>query len=135
MMDIAIAAVFLLFTLLGWKRGLFRSLAELAAMALALLLASLFFALGHASFGMLMGLTYPKLDAVNEAVVIKQSLAVTLSMFVPMAAIGAAGGLYWLGGKLTPWVAIALPLALLALLAAASTAALAKQGPSLLRAL
>ena len=40
MMDIAIAAVFLLFTLLGWKRGLFRSLAELAAMALALLLAS-----------------------------------------------------------------------------------------------
>ena len=38
MMDIAIAAVFLLFTLLGWKRGLFRSLAELAAMALALLL-------------------------------------------------------------------------------------------------
>ena len=40
MMDIAIVAVFLLFTLLGWKRGLFRSLAELAAMALALLLAS-----------------------------------------------------------------------------------------------
>ena len=38
MMDIAIVAVFLLFTLLGWKRGLFRSLAELAAMALALLL-------------------------------------------------------------------------------------------------
>lgn len=39
-MDIAIAAVFLLFTVLGWRRGLFRSLAELAAMALALLLAS-----------------------------------------------------------------------------------------------
>ncbi len=52
-----------------------------------------------------------------------------------MAALAAAGWLYWLGGKLTPWVAIALPLALLALLAAASTAALAKQGPSLLRAL
>lgn len=39
-MDIAIAAVFLLFAALGWRRGLFRSLAELAAMALALLLAS-----------------------------------------------------------------------------------------------
>ena len=52
-----------------------------------------------------------------------------------VAALAAAGWLYWLGGKLTPWVAIALPLALLALLAAASTAALAKQGPSLLRAL
>lgn len=103
--------------------------------SVALLLASLFFALGHASFGMLMGLTYPKLDAVNEAVVIKQSLATTLAMFVPMVALAAAGWLYWLGGKLTPWVAIALPLALLALLAAASTAALAKQGPSLLRAL
>lgn len=39
-MDIAIAAVFVLFAALGWKRGLFRSLAELAAMVLALLLAS-----------------------------------------------------------------------------------------------
>ena len=45
MMDIAIVAVFLLFTLLGWKRGLFRSLAELAAMVLALLLVRLIYGL------------------------------------------------------------------------------------------
>lgn len=40
MMDIAIAAVFVLCTAVGWRRGLFRSLAELAAMVLALVLAS-----------------------------------------------------------------------------------------------
>ena len=101
----------------------------------ALLLASLLFALGQASFGMLMGLTFPKLDAVNEAVVIKQSMATTLSMFVPMAALAGAGCLYWLGGKLAPWAAVALPLVLLALLAAGCTAVLAKRGPALLRAL
>ncbi len=101
----------------------------------ALLLASLLFALGQASFGMLMGLTFPKLDAVNEAVVIKQSMATTLAMFVPMAALAGAGCLYWLGGKLAPWAAVALPLVLLALLAAGCTAVLAKRGPALLRAL
>ncbi len=101
----------------------------------ALLAAALLFAVGHAAFGMLMGLTFPKLDAVNETVVIKQSLAVTLSMFVPMAAIGAAGGLYWLGGKLAAWAALALPLLLFALLAAACTAVLARRGPAMLRAL
>lgn len=40
MIDLAIAAVFILCTAMGWRRGLFRSLAELAAMALALVLAS-----------------------------------------------------------------------------------------------
>ena len=36
MIDLAIAAVVALFAILGWRRGLFRSLAELAAMGLAL---------------------------------------------------------------------------------------------------
>lgn len=40
MIDLAIAAVFILCTAMGWRRGLFRSLAELAAMVLALALAS-----------------------------------------------------------------------------------------------
>jgi len=53
---------------------------------------------GHAMFGMLMGLTFPKLDAVNETVIIKQSLAATLAMFVPMAALAAAGGAGGAGG-------------------------------------
>lgn len=60
--------------------------------AVSLLLATLLFAIGHAAFGMLMGLCFPKLDAVNETVVIKQSLATTLGMFAPMAVLGARQG-------------------------------------------
>jgi len=101
----------------------------------ALLAATLLFALGQAVFGMLMGLCFPKLDAVNETVVVKQSLAVCLGMFVPMATLGVCGLLYWLGGKLAPWMALALPIALLGLLTAVCTFILAKYGPSMLRAL
>ena len=100
-----------------------------------LLLFSLLFALFHAAFGMLMGLTFPKLDAVNDTVVVKQSLAVTMGMFVPMAALGVCGLLYWLGGMLSAWAALALPLALLAAFTAACALVLAKKGPAMLRAL
>lgn len=100
-----------------------------------LLIATLLFAVGHALFGMLMGLTFPKLDAVNETVVIKQSLAATLAMFVPMAALAAAGGLYWLGSQMTGWAALALPLLLFALLTAVCAAVLSKHGPVMLQAL
>ena len=100
-----------------------------------LLIATLLFAVGHAMFGMLMGLTFPKLDAVNETVVIKQSLAATLAMFVPMAALAAAGGLYWLGSQTAGWAALALPLLLFALLTAVCAAVLSKRGPVMLQAL
>ena len=101
----------------------------------ALLIATLLFAVGHAMFGMLMGLTFPKLDAVNETVVIKQSLAATLAMFVPMAALAAAGGLYWLGSQTAGWAALALPILLFALLTAVCAAVLSKRGPVMLQAL
>ena len=101
----------------------------------ALLLATLLFAVGHAMFGMLMGLVFPKLDAVNETVVVKQSLAANLAVFIPMAALGGAGWLYWLGSKMAAWTALALPIALLALLTAVCAAVLAKRGPAILRAL
>ncbi|MEY8420972.1 hypothetical protein AALA83_17080 [Oscillospiraceae bacterium 44-5] len=101
----------------------------------ALLIATLLFAVGHAMFGMLMGLTFPKLDAVNETVVIKQSLAATLAMFVPMAALAAAGGLYWLGSQMMGWAALALPLLLFALLTVVCAAILSKRGPVMLQAL
>ncbi len=101
----------------------------------ALLAAAVLFALGQAVFGMLMGLCFPKLDAVNETVVVKQSLAVCLGMFVPMAALGVCGVLYWLGGRLAPWAAPALPIALLGLLTAACALILARRGPSMLKAL
>lgn len=100
-----------------------------------LLLAMLLFCVIHAAFGVLMGLTFPKLDAVNETVVVKQSLAVTLGMFVPMAALGVCALLYWLGGMISPAAALALPLALLAALTAACVLILAKKGPAMLRAL
>ena len=43
MIDLAIAAVVALLAVLGWRRGLFRSLAELAAMVLALVIAALLY--------------------------------------------------------------------------------------------
>ena len=100
-----------------------------------LLLAALLFCAAHAAFGMLIGLTFPKLDAVNETVVVKQSLAVMLGMFVPMVALGACALAYWLGSMASPVLAIALPLALLAAFAGACALILAKKGPAMLRAL
>ena len=101
----------------------------------ALLISALLFAVGHAMFGMLMGLAFPKLDAVNETVIIKQSLATTLAMFAPMAALAAAGGLYWLGSQMSGWAALALPILLFALLTAVCAAVLSKRGPVMLQAL
>ena len=101
----------------------------------ALIAATVLFCVGHAAFGMLMGLCFPKLDAVNETVVVKQSLAVLLGGFVPMAALALCAVLYWLGGMLARWAAPALSAALLAGLTAACALVLSKRGPSMLRAL
>ena len=101
----------------------------------ALVLVMVLFAVGHGAFGMLMGLCFPKLDAVNETVVVKQSLAVLLGMFVPMGALALCGLLYWLGGMLAQWASLALPAALLAALTAACVLILDKRGPAMLRAL
>ena len=100
-----------------------------------LLLAMLLFDVAHAAFGMLVGLAFPKLDAVNETVVVKQSLAVFLGMLVPMAALGLCALLYWLGGMAAGWAALALPMALLAVLAGVCVLILVKKGPAMLRAL
>ena len=97
--------------------------------------ATALFGVGHAAFGLLMGLCFPKLDAVNETVVVKQSLSVTLGIFVPMAAMGVCALLYWLGGMLAGWAALALPVALLAALTAVCILLLVKRGPAMLRAL
>ena len=101
----------------------------------ALIFAMALFDVGHGAFGMLMGLCFPKLDAVNETVVVKQSLAVFLGAFVPLAALGVCGLLYWLGGMLADWAALVLPVALLAVLTAVCTVILARRGPAMLRAL
>ena len=100
-----------------------------------LLIATLLFAIGHAAFGMLMGLYFPKLDAVNETVVIKQSMATVLAMFASIAILGAAAGLYYWGGRIIWWMALALPVGLFALFAAVCALILKKQGPSMLKRL
>lgn len=97
--------------------------------------AMLLFCVGHAAFGMLMGLAFPKLDAVNETVVVKQGMAILLDMFVPMAVLGVCALLYWLGGMVSAAVALALPIALLAALAAVCAVILARRGPTMLKAL
>ena len=97
----------------------------------ALLLYALIFAVGQAVFGMLMGLLFPKLDAV----VVKQSLAVLLAMFIPMAVLALCGLLYWAGGFASPALGVALPLALLTVFTAACTALLFRFGPSILQKL
>lgn len=100
-----------------------------------LLIATILFAIGHAAFGMIMGLCFPKLDAVNETVVIKQSMATVLAMFGSMAVLGVAAGFYYLGSKTVPWTALALPIGVFALFAAVCIVILTRQGPSLLRKL
>lgn len=100
-----------------------------------LLVFSLLFALFQAVFGMLMGLCFPKLDAVNETLVVKQSMASMLGMFIPMVVLGVCGLLCYLGSGLGVWAAAALPLALMAVLAGASAVTLAKCGPGMLRRL
>ena len=100
-----------------------------------LLLETLLFCAAHAAFGMFIGLAFPKLDAVNETVVVKQSLAVVLGMLVPMTALGVCALLYWLGSMVSPVLAMLLPPALLAVLALVSVVVLAKRGPAMLRAL
>lgn len=100
-----------------------------------LLAATVPFAVGQACFGTLMGLAFPKLDAANETMVVKQSMAVFLAMFVPMGALALAGLLYALGGLLSPAAALAFPLALLYMLAAMCAGILSMRGPRMIRAL
>lgn len=111
--------------------GLIAALCLSVALALppvqggALVLMTLLFAVGQACFAMLMGLTFPKLDAANETVVIKQSMASLLSIFVPVLALAPAGVLYAFVGM---WAALALLLALTVLCAVL----LARMGPAML---
>lgn len=84
------------------------------------------FSVGQACFGMLMGLTFPKLDMVNEAVVIKQSLSSLLSMFIPMAALAVSVGAYAIGGV---WAA----LAMMVILTGICVGILRRKGPAMLR--
>ena len=94
------------------------------------------FEAGHACFGMLMGLTFPRLD-LNDASIAKRSLSAFLSMFVPLAVMALAAFLGWLWKcgdlyTLADRVTIAALIAS-AIFAMASAAVLWRRGPRLLR--
>ena len=80
---------------LAWGLGL--SLAEGGV----LLLFSLAFAGFTALMGLAVNLLFPKLDAVNDMVVVKQSAAAMLSTFGGMGTALACGGLVWALTSLT----------------------------------
>ena len=80
---------------LAWGLGL--SLAEGGV----LLLFSLAFAGFTALMGLAVNLLFPKLDAVNDMVVVKQSAAAMLSTFGGMGAALACGGAVWWISDLT----------------------------------
>ena len=90
------------------------------------------FAVAHACFAMLMGLAFPKLDAANETVVVKQSLSVLLSMFVPMAGLAVAGVLSWIGGRVGAAGAVVAPTLFFAAAAAVCAGVLCKKGPAMI---
>jgi len=92
-------------------------------------------ALGHGFFCLLMGIAFARMDAANDGVIIKRSMAVNLSVFVPMGVLALAGVLCWLGSRWGAALSLALPLALLAVLAAVCGAALLRKGPAMLERL
>ena len=88
----------------GLTWGLNLSLAEGAV----LLVSALAFACFTALMGLAVNLLFPKLDAVNDMVVVKQSAAAMLSTFGGMGAALACGGLVWgLSGRIGELAALA----------------------------
>ena len=119
---IAVALLSLALGLAAWEWGV-------------LLSVSVLFAVGQAAFSMLMGLTFPKLDAANETVVVKQSMASMLAMLVPMTALAAAGLAWYAGSRLGPAVGYAAALGLLLVLSGVCVGILARRGGAMLRRL
>ena len=101
-----------------------------------LLLNGLLFALMCAPFGLWINLHFPKLDAVNDAVVVKQSAAAMLATFLPMVLI-LVFFLMWLffSGPLGSVGLLSIYAILLAACTALSFLALVRQGPDLFRRL
>ena len=101
-----------------------------------LLVDGLLFALMCAPFGLWINLHFPKLDAVNDAVVVKQSASAMLSTFLPMVLVLLLFLLWFF--LLEPLGSVGLLLVYAVILAAAavlSFLALVRQGPALFRSL
>jgi ABC-2 type transport system permease protein len=59
-----------------------------------LIIITIISALTSALFGILVNLRFPKMDAINDVVVVKQSMSVMVTILVPMAIIFGITGLY-----------------------------------------
>lgn len=99
------------------------------AAALLLFAVGTVFALFTAPFGLLMNLLFPKLDAMSDMAVVKQSASAMISIFGPMVLVLAGMGLWILTRSLLPF------LALLVLCAGGAWALLFLKGPGLFAAL
>lgn len=118
--------------LVGWLCAMIGLRGALALPeGLAVLAVCAAFALFHALFGVWINLCFPRLDAPNDTVVVKQSMAAFLGVFIPMASLLPAAGLWFLLHKVLGNGLVLLLIALL-LLAAAGVFSrlLARRGPA-----
>lgn len=90
--QILITVPCLLIAVFGFAWGFRLGLAQWCA----LLLLGLDYSAFTALLGLAVNLTFPKLDAINDMVVVKQSAAPMISAFGGMAAVAVLAGLYWL---------------------------------------
>lgn len=88
-----------------------------------------------ASAGLLINLTFPKLDAVNDTVVVKQSAASGFSMLAGVGLVAAAGLTWWLATLLAPGAGLPAALVMLAMCGGVLQLTLQKKGPEMFRAL
>ena len=88
-----------------------------------------------ASAGLLINLTFPKLDAVNDMVVVKQSAASGFSMLAGVGLVAAAGLTWWLATRLAPGAGLPAALVMLAMCGGVLQLTLQKKGPEMFRAL
>lgn len=61
---------------------------------LLILLFTIVSSLAASEFGLLINLRFPKMDALNDTVVVKRSLSVMITVFVPLIIFIAITGLY-----------------------------------------
>ena len=120
----------------AWTVLLSLSFALSPAEWVLLLADGLLFALLCAPLGLWLNLRFPKLDAVNDAVVVKQSMAAVLATFLPMVLLIPffLAWLFLLDTLGSPGI-LGLYAAVLALAASGAFALVRRQGPVLFRQL
>lgn len=103
--------------------------------ALGLALGGLLLNWAVASLGLLLNLTFPRLDAVNDTVVVKQSAAAGFSLLAGAGLLVAVGLVWWLASRLLPAAGLPAAVAALAVCGALLQAALRTKGVVLFRRL